>query len=126
MANLGAIGVGVDFGAVYCLFDIALGWDITVNPIRCHEITGAYRPLPRRESWKIVSGTVLDASGNPAAREVRVSVRDTGEVLGRTTSDATTGEYSVSVPVDSQAHAVCLDDAAGTVYNDLILRITPV
>jgi len=126
MANLGAIGVGVNFGAVYCLFDIALGWDITANPIRCHEITGAYRPLPRREAWKIVSGTVLDASDSPAAREVRAIDRATGIVQGATTSNASTGAYAIAVPSASEVQVVFLDDAAGDVENDIILRTIPV
>lgn len=126
MANLGAIGVGVDFGAVHCLFDIALGWNIAANPIRCYEINGAYRALPKRENWKVVSGTVLDASGSPAAREVRAIDRATGGVLGVATSDAGTGAYAIAVPVASEVQVVFLDDVAGDVENDLILRTIPV
>lgn len=126
MANLGAIGVASDAGPVYCLLDIAIGWNISANPIRCYEINGAYRALPKRESWKIVSGTVLDASGNPAAREVRAIDRVTGAVQGTATSNASTGAYAIAVPSASEVQVVFLDDAAGGVENDIILRTIPV
>ncbi|HCE28492.1 MAG TPA: hypothetical protein DET46_06730 [Comamonadaceae bacterium] len=126
MANLGAIGVGVDFGAVFCLYDVAAGWNITTNPIRCYEINGAYRALPKRENWRIVSGIVTDATSNPAAREVRAIDRATGAILGTTTSDAGTGAYAIAVPVASEVQVVFLDNAAGDVENDLILRTLPV
>lgn len=126
MADLGAIGVAAGLGAVACRFDIALGWDITANPIRCREITGAYRPVPKRENWKIVSGVVTDAASNPAAREVRAIDRATGAILGTTTSDAGTGAYAIAVPVASEVQVVFLDNAAGDVENDLILRTLPV
>lgn len=126
MAHLGQIGVGLDFGVVACLLDVALGWNITENPIRCHEITGSYRALPKRENWKIVSGTVLDASGNPAAREVRAIDRATGIVQGSTTSNVSTGAYAIAVPSASEVQVVFLDDTAGDVENDIILRTIPV
>lgn len=72
-----------------------------------------------------VSGTVLDNTGAPAARTVRVYRRDTGALLGSTTSNATTGAYSVASTYSGEVQVVCLDDSGGTVYNDLILRATP-
>lgn len=126
MANLGAIGVGVDFGAVFCLYDIAASWNITTNPIRCYEINGAYRALPKRENWKIVSGIVTDVANNPAAREVRALDRASKVLVGTTTSDAVTGAYALAVPVASEVQVVFLDNAAGDVENDLILRTFPV
>lgn len=123
MADLGAIGVAAGPWAVSCRFDIALGWDITANPIRCYEISGAYRALPKREDWKIVSGVVTDAASNPVAREVRAIDRATGVVLGATTSDAVTGAYAIAVPVSSEIQRIVLDDDAGTLYNDLIDRV---
>lgn len=123
MADLGPIGVAAGTGAVSCKFDIAAGWDITANPIRCHEISGTYRALPKREDWKIVSGVVTDAAGLPAARTVRAIDRANGVVLGTTTSDAVTGAYAIAVPVSSEIQRIVLDDDAGTLYNDLIDRV---
>ncbi len=36
------------------------------------------------------------------------------------------GAYSLTVEYSGECNVVCLDDATGTVYNDLILRTTPV
>jgi hypothetical protein len=36
------------------------------------------------------------------------------------------GEYGITTSHTGECNVVCLDDAAGTVYNDLILRTTPV
>lgn len=36
------------------------------------------------------------------------------------------GSYSIDTPYSGEVQVVCLDDAAGTVYNDQILRTTPV
>lgn len=51
--------------------------------------------------------------------------RDTGALLGTTTSNATTGAYSFPTAFDGEVQVVCLDDAAGTTHNDLIARTTP-
>lgn len=123
MADLGAIGGSFGDISFSCLFDVSAGWNITANPIRCHEINGAYRALPKREDWKIVSGVVTDAANNPVAREVRAIDRATGVVLGATTSDAVTGAYAIAVPVSSEIQRIVLDDDAGTLYNDLIDRV---
>lgn len=45
-----------------------------------------------------ISGTVLDGSGYPALREVRVYRRDTGVLLGNTYSNAVTGNYAYETP----------------------------
>ncbi len=73
----------------------------------------------------VVSGVVTNDSGAPAARTVRVYRRDTGALLGETTSNGTTGAYSFTSTHSGEVQVVCLDDSAGTVYNDLILRATP-
>lgn len=36
------------------------------------------------------------------------------------------GEYALDVAYSDECNVICLDDAAGTTYNDLILRTTPV
>lgn len=126
MADLGAIGVAAGVGHTFSRLDIALAWNITNNPIACHEVGGAYRAVPKREDWKVVSGTVRDASDAPAARGVRAVDRTTGRVLGTTTSDAGTGAYAIAVPSTSEVQVVFNDDAAGDVENDIILRTFPV
>ena len=75
-----------------------------------------------------VSGTVLDSSGLPASRAVRLYQRSTGVLLGTTTSDPVTGAYSYDVSTHiGQVDAVALADdvAEGHVYNDKIHRLIP-
>lgn len=73
-----------------------------------------------------VSGVVLDVDGDPAARTVRAYRRDTGALIGSAESDPTTGEYVIDCPTGDEVNVICLDDTAGTVENDLILRTLPV
>jgi len=73
-----------------------------------------------------VSGTVIDSNANGVARTIRVYRRDTGALLGETTSSLTSGAYSLTVSYTGEVQVVLLDDAAGTVENDQILRTTPV
>lgn len=57
-------------------------------------------------------GTVKDSSNAFAARTVRAYRRSDGALAGSTTSNGTTGAFSVSA-LDATAHyAVCLDDGA--------------
>lgn len=76
---------------------------------------------------KTVSGTVYDSEGQPSAgRTVRAYRRDTGSLLGSATTDSS-GAYSILVgSFASEVQIVCLDDAGGTLENDLILRTFPV
>ena len=73
-----------------------------------------------------VSGTILDINGNGVARVVRVYRRDTGALLGSTTSSATTGVYSFSDAYTGEVNVVMMDDTPGTIENDQILRTVPV
>lgn len=73
-----------------------------------------------------LSGTVLDDAGSPCARTVRAYRRDTGALIGSTTSNATTGAWSIQGIDGVESQIVCLDDGAGTTHNDLIHRATPV
>lgn len=76
---------------------------------------------------KCVSGTVYDSTGAPAARTVRALRRDTGHLVGSGLSDGATGAYSINVgDVTGEVQVIALDDVAGTLENDLILRTTPV
>lgn len=69
-----------------------------------------------------VSGTVVDSAGSPASRTIRAYRRDTGVLLGETTS--TSGSYTLNLPYTGEVNVICLDDVAGTTENDLILRTT--
>ena len=57
-----------------------------------------------------ISGTVRDGDGNFVARTVRVYLRSSGELVGETTSDASTGAFSIDVGASAQHYAICLDD----------------
>lgn len=74
----------------------------------------------------IVSGIVRDSSNALCQRTVRAYDRVTGALVGVTTSNATTGVYTLGCATTNEVNIVCLDDAAGTLENDLILRTTPV
>ena len=74
-------------------------------------------------TYSTVAGNVKDAAGANAARQVRFYLRSTGEFLGSTTSDPTTGNYSFQSIRTGEIQRVVLDDDAGTLYNDLIDRI---
>lgn len=71
-----------------------------------------------------VSGVVTDTSGAPSARLVRAYNRSTGRLVAETTSDETTGAYSIDVP-DGEVQVVVLDDDAGDLHNDIIMRVLP-
>lgn len=73
-----------------------------------------------------VSGNVKDASGSNAARTVRAYRRDTGALVGSTTSNGTTGNYTINCPTLEECTIVALDNAAsGTYYNDQAARVIP-
>lgn len=74
-------------------------------------------------SFNAISGTVLDDTGAGAVRTLRFYRRDTGVLLGTTTS-ASDGSYLFSSPYAGEIQAICLDDSGGATYNDLILRAT--
>lgn len=88
------------------------GW--TANTLRTFEI-----PLPELT----VSGVVRDASGNPAARTVRICRRDTGLVLDSVESNGTTGAYVLTTTYTGELQRTVLDDDAGTLYNDIHDRV---
>lgn len=73
-----------------------------------------------------LSGTVLDADGDPAARLVRAMREDTGAFAGQTTSDPTTGAYFLSVNSEG-AHTLLNYPAGGEDLPALVLRgVVPV
>ncbi len=72
-----------------------------------------------------IQGVIYDDAGAPCARTVRAYRRDTGALVGSTTSDAGTGVYLISTPSLDEVQRVVLDDSGGTLYNDLIDRVIP-
>lgn len=72
------------------------------------------------------SGNVKDATGTNTARLIRAYNRVTGALAGETTSDASTGNYTLNLPTLDEHTLVFLDDDAGTAYNALVLdRLIP-
>jgi hypothetical protein len=70
-----------------------------------------------------VSGAVA-SSGTAAVRTVRAYRRDTGALVANTASDAA-GNFSFYTPTLDELSVICLDDDAGTLENDKILRVIP-
>ncbi len=73
---------------------------------------------------KTVSGLIRDDAGALCARTVRAYDRATGALIASTTSNATTGAYSLDVG-DDEVQRIVLDDSGGTLYNDIIDRVIP-
>lgn len=71
-----------------------------------------------------VSGIIYDDTGAPCARTVRLYDRSTGALVGSTTSNASTGAYSIAAGID-EVQRIVLDDSGGTLYNDIIDRVIP-
>jgi len=72
-----------------------------------------------------VSGIVRDSANALCARTVRAYNRSTGALVGSTTSNGTTGAYTLNCATLDEVSVIALDDVAGTTENDLILRTTP-
>lgn len=87
--------------------------------------TADFTHVLRRRTGYALSGTVLDDSGSGAIRTINAHSRRAPEVMATTQSDAN-GDYAFTDLVDDDHYVVCLDDAAGTAYNALVLdSITP-
>ena len=72
-----------------------------------------------------IAGVITDDASDPVARVVRAYRRDTGALVGNTTSSAGDGSYSISLPTLDECSVIALDDASGDLFNDLIARVTP-
>lgn len=72
-----------------------------------------------------VSGIVRDSTNALCARTIRAYDRSTGALVGNTTSNGTTGAYTLNCSTVNEVSVIALDDVAGTTENDLILRTTP-
>lgn len=82
-------------------------------------------PFPTVPST-VLGGTVRDASGAPAARLVRATREDTGVLIGSTTSNGTTGGYSIPASYGG-AHTVTAYPDTGENLPALVLRgVVPV
>lgn len=94
--------------------------------------TSGFTPPTAGTRVKSFSGNVKDDSGANVARVVQAVSRQTYNgrpVSFQTTSDGSSGNYSLKVPDigTEEWTRLFLDDIAGTVYNDLVLgRGTPV
>ena len=74
------------------------------------------------EGATVVSGMVLDSTGQPCSRVVNVHSRADGHLIGSATSDPTTGAFSIGST--ELCYAVALDSTGN--YNSLILdRLDP-
>lgn len=75
---------------------------------------------------RFLRGTVRDDAGDPAARVVRVYRRSDAALVATTVSDATTGEYEISVTGDyTTEYDVQFSTATGEALNDLFFaRVT--
>jgi hypothetical protein len=72
-----------------------------------------------------ISGTVFDASGSPAARNVYAYLRSTGALIGATSS-AGDGSYTISVGSNAEAFVVALPGSGETTVNAQVLdRVVP-
>lgn len=73
------------------------------------------------------TGTVKDSAGAFIARKVRVFRRDTGGLIGETTSNATTGVYDIRVLTGGFLATVVCYDADGGTKNALVKdKVAPV
>ena len=73
-----------------------------------------------------VSGVVRNSAGALCARTVRAYRRSDGALIASTTSNGTTGAYSMSFQTLDELSIVALDDqTSGTYYNDQIIRVIP-
>lgn len=73
-----------------------------------------------------ISGNVKDSANANASRTVRAYRRSDGALSGSAVSDAGTGNYTIAVPTSDEYNVIVLDDAAGTLENDLIARVLPI
>jgi hypothetical protein len=84
--------------------------------------TSNFTPPERLTAWSL-SGTVLDANGDPTARVLHATPRLAPNAITSTvSSDAGDGTYEFTDLVDTEHYVVCLDDDAGSDFNSLIDR----
>jgi hypothetical protein len=104
MADLGAVGQDGGFGGGFRQY---------------FHITTVVSP-----TTMTVSGNVYDDTSTAAERIVRLYRRSDGAFIGEITSTAGTGAYSLAAP-NEEVQRIVLDDAGGSLYNDIIDRVIP-
>lgn len=96
-STYGAYVGGASFGSNYYFYFNGYISEVEVYKgvaLHAADFTPSSDPFP--DTYVRISGTTLDAGGDPAARLVRVYRRDTGALVEQVVSDATTGEYAVT------------------------------
>lgn len=93
LAVIGASYYGNSGGLI--MYDTAT-WERNFTPlplsVRAYNDVQFWMDPPR-----YIRGTVRDVGGNPVARKVRAYLRTTGDLIGETTSNATTGNYEIII-----------------------------
>lgn len=112
-----------DLGAIGDTFQITKTTNMVVyaNPR-----SGRGGTPPYQRTQYTLSGNVKNDANANASRRVAAYRRSNGEFVGYAVSDPSTGNWSIGTPYNEEHDIVCLDDTAGTTYNDLIHRATPV
>jgi Tol biopolymer transport system component len=121
------LAVAVSVSPYVVIYNTA-DWSKAANPATLP--AGAGKGVLFTDGWQTkaigtsVGHVVLDDTGSPAVRTVRVYERANGRLLTAKTSDAS-GDYATKLLTTSEKQVVFLDDAAGTLYNDLVHRVLP-
>ena len=66
-----------------------------------------------------ISGYVTENTA-PVNRQIYLHNRDTGALIGSTTSSGVDGYFYMETTFSGAHYVVCIDDLAGLDYNDLI------
>ena len=89
--------------------------------------TSDYTPVgPFKNGAYMIAGHTKDGAGDFASRQLIAHYRSTGVLAGKAVSDPITGNYELGTLTNDECYVVCLDDAGGEVFNDMVLRVTPV
>lgn len=108
------------------LFAGAIGEVIFLPGVALYTASYAVPTDFRVSGFPRASGIVTDSSGAPASRKVRAYRRDTGALVGQAVSD-TAGNYTLPVAAaTAEVTVLGLDNAtAGTIYDDVAIRVIP-
>lgn len=115
--------IGRNVGSTWYFNGYIDDWRLTKGVARYGAAGFAPPTAPFLDYGGQISGTVK-VSGAGVVRTVRAYRRDTGALVGSAASDAS-GNYTINATTATECTVICLDDAAGTVENDLVLRAVP-